>query len=181
MTPLLAHTRNVIFLEDGDIGTLTPLSMTVTGAEGQPAHREMVQIDWNAEAVEKGGYPHFMLKEIHEQPQAILDTLRGRFSYDSGEADLPDLAITPDQLRNARSMWIVACGTSWHSGLVGKYLFEETRSPPGQVDIGSEFRYRNPMVQEGDVFIALSQSGETADTLAAAREAKRLARTSCRL
>ena len=174
VTPLLAYTRNVTFLEDGDIGTLTPLGITVTGADGQPVNREVVEIDWNAEAAEKGGYPHFMLKEIHEQPQAILDTLRGRYSYDSGEADLPDLAITPDELRNARSIWIVACGTSWHAGLVGKYLLEELVRKPVQVDIGSEFRYRNPLVQEGDVFIALSQSGETADTLAAAREARRL-------
>lgn len=174
VTPLLAHTRNVTYLEDGDVGTLTPLGMTVTGGDGRPVQRDVVRIDWNAEAAEKGGYPHFMLKEIHEQPQAILDTLRGRYSYDSGEADLPDLAITPDQLRDARSIWIVACGTSWHAGLVGKYLFEELVHKPVQVDIGSEFRYRNPMVQEGDVFIAVSQSGETADTLAAAREARRL-------
>ena len=148
--------------------------MTVTDADGQPVNRDEVRIDWNAEAAEKGGYPHFMLKEIHEQPQAILDTLRGRYSYDSGEADLPDLAITPEQLRDARSIWIVACGTSWHAGLIGKYLLEELVHKPVQVDIGSEFRYRNPMVQAGDVFIALSQSGETADTLAAAREARRL-------
>ena len=174
VTPLLAHTRNVTYLEDGDVGTLTPLGMTVTGAAGRPVQRHEVRIDWNAEAAEKGGYPHFMLKEIHEQPQTILDTLRGRYSYDSGEADLPDLAITPEQLRDARSIWIVACGTSWHAGLVGKYLLEELVHKPVQVDIGSEFRYRNPMVQEGDVFIAVSQSGETADTLAAAREARRL-------
>ena len=174
VTPLLAHTRNVTYLEDGDVGTLTPLGMTVTDADGRPVQRDEVRINWNAEAAEKGGYPHFMLKEIHEQPQTILDTLRGRYSYDSGEADLPDLAITPEQLKNARSIWIVACGTSWHAGLVGKYLLEELVHKPVQVDIGSEFRYRNPMVQEGDVFIALSQSGETADTLAAAREARRL-------
>ncbi|MXX11454.1 MAG: glutamine--fructose-6-phosphate transaminase (isomerizing) [Nitrospira sp. SB0667_bin_9] len=174
VTPLLAHTRQVRYLEDGDVGTLTPLGVMVTNAEGQPVERDEVRIDWNAEAAEKGGYPHFMLKEIHEQPQAILDTLRGRYSYDSGEADLPDLAITPDQLRDARSIWIVACGTSWHAGLIGKYLFEELVHKPVQVDIGSEFRYRNPMVQQGDVFVAVSQSGETADTLAAAREARRL-------
>ena len=174
VTPLLTYTRNVTFLEDGDIALLTPLGIMVTDGKGQPAHREMVLIDWKAETAEKGGYAHFMLKEIHEQPQTILDTLRGRYSYDLGEADLPDLTITPDELRNARSIWIVACGTSWHAGLVGKYLFEELVRKPVQVDIGSEFRYRNPMVQKGDVFIALSQSGETADTLAAAREAKRL-------
>ncbi len=174
VTPLLVHTKQVIYLDDGDIAVLTPLGISITGPEGRPAERAVVEIDWNADAAEKGGYPHFMLKEIHEQPQAILDTLRGRYSYDSGEADLPDLAMTAEDLINAKRIWIVACGTSWHSGLVGKYLFEELIRKPVQVDIGSEFRYRDPMVQEGDLFIAISQSGETADTLAAAREAKRL-------
>jgi len=174
VTPLLIHTRKIIYLEDGDIAVLTPLGVEITGAEGRPADRETVEVDWNADAVEKGGYPHFMLKEIHEQPQVILDTLRGRYSYDSGEADLPDLAMTPEELINAKRIWIVACGTSWHAGLVGKYLFEEMIRKSVQVDIGSEFRYRDPLVQEGDLFIAISQSGETADTLAAAREAKRL-------
>ncbi len=173
VTPLLPHTRDVLYLEDGDIGVLTPLGVTVIGADGRSADRMTVRIDWDARAAEKDGYPDFMLKEIHEQPQAILDTLRGRYSYDSGEADLPDLAMTAEDLINARRIWIVACGTSWHAGLVGKYLFEELIRKPVQVDIGSEFRYREPMVQEGDLFIAISQSGETADTLAAAREARR--------
>jgi len=132
-----------------------------------------VTIDWDAEAAEKGGYPDFMLKEIHEQPQVILDTLRGRYAYDSGDADLPDLAMTSEELIQARRIWIVACGTSWHSGLIGKYLFEEMIRKPVQVDIGSEFRYREPMIQKDDLFVAISQSGETADTLAAAREAKK--------
>ena len=174
VTPLLTHTKEVIFLEDGDVGVLSPSRIKITGAEGRQAIREAVTIDWNAEAAEKGGYPHFMLKEIHEQPQTILDTIRGRYSYNSGEADLPDLAMTAEELQNAKRIWIVACGTSWHSGLVGKYLFEELIRTPVHVDIGSEFRYRDPMVKEGDLFIAISQSGETADTLAAAREAKRL-------
>jgi len=174
VTPLLVHTKDVIYLEDGDIAVLTPLEIHITGAEGRPAVRETVTVDWSADAAEKGGYPHFMLKEIHEQPQVILDTLLGRYSYDSGEADLPDLAMTAEELINAKRIWIVACGTSWHAGLVGKYLFEEMIRKPIQVDIGSEFRYREPMVREGDLFIAISQSGETADTLAAAREAKRL-------
>jgi glucosamine--fructose-6-phosphate aminotransferase (isomerizing) len=159
VTPLLIHTRQIIYLDDGDIAVLTPLGVGITGAEGRPAVRETVEVDWNADAAEKGGYPHFMLKEIHEQPQAILDTLRGRYSYDSGEADLPDLAMTAEELINAKRIWIVACGTSWHAGLVGKYLFEELIRKPVQVDIGSEFRYREPMVQEGDLFIAISQSG----------------------
>ncbi len=173
VTPLLPHTRDVLYLEDGDIGVLTPLGVTVIGADGRSADRMTVRIDWDARAAEKDGYPDFMLKEIHEQPQVILDTLRGRYSYDSGEADLPDLAMTAEELIKARRIWIVACGTSWHAGLVGKYLFEELIRKPVQVDIGSEFRYREPMVQEGDLYIAISQSGETADTLAAAREARR--------
>jgi glucosamine--fructose-6-phosphate aminotransferase (isomerizing) len=113
-----------------------------------------------------------MLKEIHEQPQTILDTIRGRYSYESGEADLPDIGLTPEQFADVGQIWIVACGTSWHAGLVGKYLLEEMVRTPVQVDIGSEFRYRDPLVQKNDLFITISQSGETADTLAAAREAK---------
>ncbi len=173
VTPLLTHTREVIFLEDGDIGVLTPMGVHVLGTDEQPVERKVVTVDWSSETAEKGGYPDFMLKEIHEQPQIILDTLRGRYIYDSGEADLLDLSITVEELLNAKRIWIVACGTSWHSGLVGKYLFEEVIQKPVQVDIGSEFRYREPMIQEDDLFIAISQSGETADTLAAAREAKK--------
>ena len=173
VTPLLAHTREMVFLEDGDVGILAESGITVLDPDGKPKHVESVTIDWDAEAAEKGGYPDFMMKEIHEQPQVIMDTLRGRFNYESGEADLPDLAMTNEELLNARRIWIVACGTSWHSGLVGKYLFEEMIRRPVQVDIGSEFRYREPMIQKDDLFIAISQSGETADTLAAAREAKR--------
>jgi glucosamine--fructose-6-phosphate aminotransferase (isomerizing) len=173
VTPLLVHTREVVFLEDGEIAVLTPTSISVTGTDGRTINRVPVTIDWDADAAEKDGYPHFMLKEIHEQPQVIMDTLGGRYNYDTGEADLPDLAITAEELIRARRIWIVACGTSWHAGLVGKYLFEEMIGNPVQVDIASEFRYREPMIQEDDLFIAISQSGETADTLAAAREAKR--------
>ena len=173
VTPLLSHTRDVVFLEDGDIGILKPNGIFVIGPDSDTIDRASVTIDWDAEAAEKGGYPDFMLKEIHEQPQVILDTLGGRFNYETGEADLPDLSMTAHELIEARRIWIVACGTSWHSGLVGKYLFEEMIRKPVQVDIGSEFRYREPMIQKDDLFIAISQSGETADTLAAAREAKR--------
>jgi glucosamine--fructose-6-phosphate aminotransferase (isomerizing) len=173
VTPLLVHTREVVFLEDGDIGVLTPTSISVMGMDGRTINRVPFKIDWDADAAEKEGYQHFMLKEIHEQPQVIMDTVGGRYNYDTGEADLPDLAITVEELIRARRIWIVACGTSWHAGLVGKYLFEEMIGNPVQVDIASEFRYRQPMIQEDDLFIAISQSGETADTLAAAREAKR--------
>ena len=172
VTPLLAHIREVVFLEDGDVGILESSGITLFDPDGKPKDCKPVTIDWDAEAAEKGGYPDFMIKEIHEQPQVIMDTLRGRFQYETGEADLPDLAMTDEELLNARRIWIVACGTSWHSGLVGKYLFEEMIRRPVQVDIGSEFRYREPMIQKDDLFIAISQSGETADTLAAAREAK---------
>ena len=173
VTPLLGHTRDVVFLEDGEIGVLTPSSISVMGMDGRSILRDPVKIDWDAEAAEKEGYPHFMLKEIHEQPQVIMDTLGGRYNLDAGEADLPDLAIGAEELICARRIWIVACGTSWHAGLVGKYLFEEMIRNPVQVDIASEFRYREPIIQKNDLFIAISQSGETADTLAAAREAKR--------
>ncbi len=174
VTPLLTHTRNVMFLEDGDIGIVTRSGVTAIDAEGRPVSRDVVAIDWNADAAEKGGYPHFMLKEIHEQPQAILDTLRGRYHRDGDTVSFLDVKISPETFRNAGQMWIVACGTSWHAGLVGKYLFEELLHKPVQVDIGSEFRYRKSMVRKGDIFLVLSQSGETADTLDAAREARRL-------
>ena len=173
VTPLLTHTREVVFLEDGEVGILQESELSVFDADGKAKSFQAETIHWNAEAAEKGGYPDFMMKEIHEQPQVIMDTLRGRFNYETGEADLPDLAMTNEELLKAGRFWIVACGTSWHAGLVGKYLFEEMVRRPIQVDIGSEFRYREPMIQPGDVFIAISQSGETADTLAAAREAKR--------
>ncbi len=173
VTPLLAYTREVVFLEDGEVGILQESEIRVLNSNGQPKTFHPEIIHWDAKAAEKGGYADFMMKEIHEQPQVIMDTLRGRFDYETGEADLPDLAMTKEELLQAKRFWIVACGTSWHAGLVGKYLFEEMVRRPIQVDIGSEFRYREPMIQRGDVFIAISQSGETADTLAAAREAKR--------
>ena len=169
---MLAHTRDVIYLEEGDLAVVTPTDIRMMDAQGRPVTRTAIAITWDAEAAEKSGYPHFMLKEIHEQPQTILDTLRGRYSFETGEADLPDLSLTPAQLVAAGKIWIVACGTSWHAGLVGKYLLEEMVKAPVQVDIASEFRYRDPLVEKDDLFITISQSGETADTLAAAREAK---------
>ncbi len=169
---MLAHTRDVTYLEEGDVAVVTQHEMQLTNMDGQPVSRKATKITWDASAVEKSGYPHFMLKEIHEQPQTILDTMRGRYSYETGEADLPDIGLTPKEFAAVERIWIVACGTSWHSGLVGKYLFEEMVRTPVQVDIGSEFRYRDPLVGKNDLFITISQSGETADTLAAAREAK---------
>jgi glucosamine--fructose-6-phosphate aminotransferase (isomerizing) len=173
VTALLAHLRDVVFLEDGDLAVLSGKDLIVKDRDGNGVNRAPTRITWDATAAEKGGYPHYMLKEIHEQPQTILDTMRGRYSYERGEADLPDIGVTPEEFAKTGRIWIVACGTSWHAGLVGKYLIEEMVGAPVLVDIGSEFRYRNPLIQKDDLFIAISQSGETADTLAAAREAKR--------
>ncbi|MDH5669009.1 MAG: glutamine--fructose-6-phosphate transaminase (isomerizing) [Nitrospira sp.] len=169
---MLAHTRDVTYLDEGDVAIVTRDEVQVTDAEGRVVERKPSRITWDAAAAEKNGYPHFMLKEIHEQPQTLLDTMRGRYSYEAGEADLPDIGLAPEEFSSAERMWIVACGTSWHAGLVGKYLLEEVARIPVHVDIASEFRYRNPLVGKQDVFVAVSQSGETADTLAAAREAK---------
>ncbi|MBI4401886.1 MAG: glutamine--fructose-6-phosphate transaminase (isomerizing), partial [Nitrospirae bacterium] len=170
---ILSHTREVIYLEEGDLAVVTTSDVRIMDSDGRPVARSATRITWDAAAAEKGGYPHFMLKEIHEQPQTILDTMRGRYSFETGEADLPDIGMTPEQLAAVGRIWIVACGTSWHAGLAGKYLLEEMIRTPVQVDIGSEFRYRDPLVKKDDLFITISQSGETADTLAAAREAKR--------
>ncbi len=169
---MLAHTREVCYMEDGDVAVVEQSGFQILDASGRQVSRPVTRITWDAAAAEKSGYPHFMLKEIHEQPQTILDTIRGRYSFETGTADLPDIGLSPEQFNTAEKIWIVACGTSWHAGLVGKYLFEEMIRTPVQVDIGSEFRYRDPIVQKNDLFITISQSGETADTLAAAREAK---------
>jgi glutamine---fructose-6-phosphate transaminase (isomerizing) len=169
---MLAHTRDVMYLEEGDVAVVTQDDVQVMDANGRDVLRKSTRVTWDASAAEKSGYPHFMLKEINEQPQTILDTMRGRYSYDTGEADLADIGLTPSELQAVDRIWIVACGTSWHAGLVGKYLLEEMVRTPVQVDIGSEFRYRDPLVGKNDLFITISQSGETADTLAAAREAK---------
>jgi glucosamine--fructose-6-phosphate aminotransferase (isomerizing) len=169
---MLSHTRDVVYLEDGDVVVVTGSNFEIMDPKGRTVTRTPTRITWDAAAAEKSGYPHFMLKEIHEQPQTILDTLRGRYTYETGEADLPDIGLTPEQFSALGRIWIVACGTSWHAGLVGKYLLEEMVGTPVQVDIGSEFRYRNPLVEKDDLFLTISQSGETADTLAAAREAK---------
>ncbi|MDH5642466.1 MAG: glutamine--fructose-6-phosphate transaminase (isomerizing), partial [Nitrospira sp.] len=169
---MLAHTRDVTYLDEGDVAVVTRDEVRVTDAEGHAVSRKPSRITWDTAAAEKSGYPHFMLKEIHEQPQTLLDTMRGRYSYEAGEADLPDIGLTPEEFASVERVWIVACGTSWHAGLVGKYLLEDLARIPVQVDIASEFRYRNPLVGKNDLFIAISQSGETADTLAAAREAK---------
>ncbi len=169
---LLPHTRDFVFLEDGDIATVTPQGVRVATLAGATVERAPQRIAWDPVQAEKGGYRHFMLKEIHEQPQAMRDTLLGRISLEEGEVHLEELGAAAERLREASRVVLLACGTSWHAALVGKFLIEHLAGLPAEVDYGSEFRYRTPLVGPGTVAVAISQSGETADTLAAFREAK---------
>jgi glucosamine--fructose-6-phosphate aminotransferase (isomerizing) len=163
-----------MFLNDGEMAVLTADGVLVTTIQGVALRKEVTTIAWSPAMAEKGGYKHFMLKEIYEQPRAIADTLRGRFSAESGEVNLEEFGMTKDVLKAIEKIFIVACGTSWHAALISKYAIEEIARVPVEVDIASEFRYRNPLVKAGDLFIAVTQSGETADTLAAQKEARRL-------
>jgi len=169
---LLPHTREFVFLEDGDVATVTPQGVQVTTLAGAAVTRTPQRIAWDPVQAEKGGYRHFMLKEIHEQPRAVRDTLLGRIGLEEGEVHLEELGAAAARLREASRVALLACGTSWHAALVGKFLIEHLAGLPAEVDYGSEFRYRTPLVGPGTVAVAISQSGETADTLAAFREAK---------
>jgi glucosamine--fructose-6-phosphate aminotransferase (isomerizing) len=166
---ILEHTRDVIFLDEGDVAAISAGKVTITDVEGNPRNRPTRTITWDATQAEKGGYPHFMLKEIHEQPRAITDTLRGRLLLEARDADLEGFEVDPASLRR---VLLIACGTSYHAGLVGKFLIESAARIPCEVDLASEFRYRDPVVGPGDLVVAISQSGETADTLAAVKEAR---------
>jgi glutamine---fructose-6-phosphate transaminase (isomerizing) len=166
---ILAHTRKMMFLEEGEIATVTKQGITLMDLAAKPIERAPREITWSAVQAEKGGYKHFMLKEIHEQPRAVSDTLRGRLDLKAGTTVLDDVVLDPEKLRK---IYIVACGTSYHASLVGKFLVEGLARLPVEVDLASEFRYRDPLVGEGDLCIAISQSGETADTLAALKEAR---------
>jgi glutamine---fructose-6-phosphate transaminase (isomerizing) len=169
---LLEHTRNIFFLADGDVAILTREGVRVTDLEGNPVERPAHQVTWDPIMVEKGGYKHFMQKEIFEQPRAIRDTLLGRISQDTGRVFLDDMQISEEQFRGFHNVRIVACGTSWHAGLAGKFMIERLARIPVEVDYGSEFRYRDPILDSKTLTVCISQSGETADTLAAQREAK---------
>jgi glucosamine--fructose-6-phosphate aminotransferase (isomerizing) len=169
---ILAHTRDIFFLSDGDIAVLTPKGVQVSDIEAKPVQPNIHHITWDPVTAEKGGFKHFMLKEIFEQPRAIRDTMLGRISQETGEVFLDKMEITAPEFRNFRNIKIVACGTSWHAGLAGKFMIERVAGVPVEVDYGSEFRYRNPIVDDKTLVICISQSGETADTLAAQREAK---------
>jgi glucosamine--fructose-6-phosphate aminotransferase (isomerizing) len=170
---LLEHTREIFFLADGDMAVLTPQGVCVTDLEGKPVERPPHHVAWDPIMAEKGGYKHFMQKEIFEQPRAVRDTLLGRISQDSGKVFLDEMQITERQFRQFENVRIVACGTSWHAGLAGKFMMERLARLPVEVDYGSEFRYRDPILNEKTLTVCISQSGETADTLAAQREAKR--------
>jgi glutamine---fructose-6-phosphate transaminase (isomerizing) len=171
--PAILHlTRDILVLEDGEMVTLTRNGVQIRRLDGEPVQRAMQRVTWSTEAAEKGGYPHFMLKEIEEQPAAVAATLQGRVNPTTGLVDLVDLNLTPEDLRRIRRIVLVACGTSWHAALVGKFLLEEWTELPCEVDIASEFRYRHLLVNDRTLIIPISQSGETADTLAALREAR---------
>ena len=170
---ILHRTRDVLFLNDDEMAVLSEDGVRITDLSGKEITREITRVMWNPVMAEKGGYRHFMLKEIYEQPRAIMDTIRGRISQETGAIHLEEMGPAYDKLREVKKIFIVACGTSWHAGLVGKYMIEELACVPTEVDIASEFRYRCPLVGRDNLFIAITQSGETADTLAAMREAKK--------
>ncbi|HEX6736677.1 MAG TPA: glutamine--fructose-6-phosphate transaminase (isomerizing) [Vicinamibacteria bacterium] len=171
---LLPYTRDFLFLEDGEVVTVTPDAVRLIGSDGLARQRPPQRITWDPVQAEKGGYRHFMLKEIHEQPRAVRDTLLHRMALDEGEVHLEELGPAAEALQRAERVVLLACGTSWHAALVGKFLLEQVARVPAEVDYGSEFRYRTPLIEPGTLAVAISQSGETADTLAAFREAKRL-------
>ena len=169
---VLSHTRDVVFLGDEEMAVMTRSSVEFTDFAGHPVVKEMERIHWDPVMAEKAGYKHFMLKEIFEQPWAIQETVLGRFSEEQGEVILGEFNIAPDDLRNIEQVVIVACGTSWHAGLVGKFLIEQLSRVQVDVDYGSEYRYRNPIAGERSLAVVITQSGETADTLAALRETR---------
>jgi len=169
---VIAHTRDVVYLDDGDMAVLTPDGYTIQRVKGDRVDRDVDHLDWEIGEVERGGYDHFMLKEIMEQPETLRETMRGRLLEDQGAVKLGGLHGMDEELRDAKRVIILACGTSWHSGLIGEYLLEDIARIPTEVEYASEFRYRRALVEPGTIAIAVSQSGETADTLWALREAK---------
>jgi glucosamine--fructose-6-phosphate aminotransferase (isomerizing) len=169
---ILTHTKDMVFLADGEVAIVRRDGVTFLDGDGNEVTKEPTRIPWDPIMAEKGGYKHFMLKEIHEQPRAVRDTLLGRVSLESAQVLIGETGLDDDVLRRIDRMSIVACGTSWHAGLVGKFLIERLARVPVEVDYASEFRYRQPLVDERCLPVYISQSGETADTLAALREAK---------
>jgi glucosamine--fructose-6-phosphate aminotransferase (isomerizing) len=169
---ILSHTRDMFFLADGDMAVLTPDGVRLSDFEGRPVNRQVTHVLWDPIMAEKGGYKHFMLKEIFEQPRAVRDTMLGRIGQETGRVFLDEMDIRPAEFARFRQVKIIACGTSWHAGLAGKFMIEKLARIPVEVDYGSEFRYRDPIISDDTLTVVISQSGETADTLAAQREAK---------
>ena len=170
VSAIVSHTRQVIYLDDGDIARVTPEGADVFTLDNVPVARDVQQVEWDAASAEKGGYAHFMLKEIFEQPETLRNTIRGRLDRTGGTAVLAGLNLSPRELATVRRAVVIGCGTSLHAGMVGKYLFESLADLPTSAEQAAEFRYENPIIGPNDWAIALSQSGETADTLAAVRE-----------
>lgn len=171
---ILPYTRETYILNDGEMAVISAAEVVVTDFSGNPVQKSVYHVAWDMEAAEKGGFEDFMLKEIHEQPRAIRDTLAGKLDLNEMKVTLPEVKLTPEFVKELSKVHIVACGTAYHAGLVGKYLIEKLARIPVEVDVASEFRYRNPIVAKDSLTIIISQSGETADTLAAMREAKQL-------
>jgi glucosamine--fructose-6-phosphate aminotransferase (isomerizing) len=169
---ILNHTRDMFYLADGDLAVLTSAGVQLSDFDGRPVSRQVTHVLWDHIAAEKGGYKHFMLKEIFEQPRAVRDTTLGRVEHETGRIYLDEMDIAPEEFASFRQVKIIACGTSWHAALAGKFMIERLARLPVEVDYGSEFRYRDPIVEDDTLTVVISQSGETADTLAAQREAK---------
>jgi len=169
---ILSHTRDIFFLADGDLAVVTPSGVELTDFDGKPIRRNVQHVTWDPIMAEKGGFKHFMLKEIYEQPRAVQETTLGRISRDTGHIFLEEMQIGEAHFRAAKKINIVACGTSWHAALAGKFMIEKFARLPVEVDYGSEWRYRDPIVSPETITLVISQSGETADTIAAQREAK---------
>ncbi len=172
-TALIAHTRNVFYMEDGEIAIISRDGFVTKTIQNQVVHKKIEKISFDLERIEKAGFPHFMLKEIYEQPKTVADAMRGRLIEEEGVAKLGGLTPILHNVLRARKIFITACGTSYHAGLIGEYMIEEYCRVPVEVEYASEFRYRDPIIEDDNLVIAISQSGETADTLAALREAKR--------
>jgi glucosamine--fructose-6-phosphate aminotransferase (isomerizing) len=167
------HTRQVVYLDDGEMAVLSPDGFHTATITAEPVNKAIDVVEWDLSKIEKGGFDHFMLKEIFEQPESVRNSMRGRLDVKEGLARLNGLNMTVNEMREVRRLIILACGTSWHAGLIGEYMLEEHARIPVEVEYASEFRYRNPIVREGTTVLVISQSGETADTLAAMREAQR--------
>ena len=173
VSAILKHTRQVVYLDDKEMAIVEPSGFKTVTIENVAVDKEIEKVDWDLETIEKGGFPHFMLKEIFEQPETIQNATRGRLVFEAGDAHLGGLNIAERELRELKRLVLLGCGTSWHAGMVGEYVIEEQARVPVEVEYASEFRYRNPIMDRNTVTVAISQSGETIDTLEAMREAKR--------